>query len=139
MEWKEILSKVSTKGDVATVLLAGTVGFIGDVALSLTGVISPGTCAALAAAAGVGAKQGIQAGIEGRRSGRLAKAAAHDAVEKAQKAAGVLDREGLDVEARRLNRELLLFNEGLSDETQLAATTKQCLDALRNQPPRETK
>jgi len=54
LDWQRLLSKVSTKGDLATVLLCGTAGFVGDVLFSMTGFFSPGVYAGFAASAGPG-------------------------------------------------------------------------------------
>jgi hypothetical protein len=131
MDWKQILSKVSTKGDLATVLLAGTAGFVGDVALSLAGVISPGTCAVLAASAALGAKNGVQAGLDGRRARRTAIASREEQLRKTHIAIETLYEAGLNGEALRLRKEVDLFMKGLSDETELASVTKRCLDEYR--------
>ena len=119
-----VLSKVTTKGDLATVLIAMPVGFTADVLLSLGGVISPGTCAFLLASAALGAKKTVEAGIEERtkhRDGRqllqieskVKREETTKIEERAKKTIELLKRHELTEQAGAIERELELHQVGV--------------------------
>ncbi|MEU4338939.1 hypothetical protein AB0F59_30535 [Micromonospora lupini] len=58
----DVLDRVSSPGDMATVLLAGTAGFLVDAALNLVGFLSPGAAGIAAASAALGLKKALEAG-----------------------------------------------------------------------------
>jgi hypothetical protein len=149
----ELWKRVVTKGDLATVLIAGPIGFVGDIALSLTGLVSPGTCALLAASGALGIKNGIQAA----RSNGLSKSSAKEIgtssagaqppplIEKARTMQNNLDAlkasaasgpnaeatKSLDREIFVLGAELNLFEKGVSTEIALDAAIQRALNFYR--------
>jgi hypothetical protein len=127
LEWNELLSRISTKGDLATVLLCGTAGFVGDVALSLTGLFSPGVVAGLAASAGLGVKSGVDGFLEHRQN----RNDSSQGIEKAGKVITLLMGAGFAEDANRLERELTLARNGLSDLNTLSRVTEECLEHWR--------
>jgi hypothetical protein len=56
-ELKELFGKVSTPGDLATVLIAGTAGLLVDGALNAVGFLEPGEVGLSAAAGALGLKK----------------------------------------------------------------------------------
>jgi hypothetical protein len=60
-ELGKLIGDVSSPGDLATVLLAGTVGFVIDAGLSVFGFLSPGQTGILAASSALGIKKAWQA------------------------------------------------------------------------------
>lgn len=57
----DLLSKASTKGDVAVVLVAGTAGLLLDAGLNIIGFLSPGTVGVTFATGSLGLKKTVEA------------------------------------------------------------------------------
>ena len=58
---QQILNKVSTPGDLATVLIAGTAGYIVDAGLNAVGFLEPGLVGAFSASGALGLKKSVEA------------------------------------------------------------------------------
>ena len=67
---KDVLSQATSKSDVATILLAGTAGFIADAALGFGDVFSPGIAGCLSVCGALGIKRAWESVVE-RRLERL--------------------------------------------------------------------
>jgi hypothetical protein len=66
MSAADLWKRVATRGDLATVLVALPIGFIGDLLLLGAGVVSPGVGALLTASVALGIKNGIQSSFSPR-------------------------------------------------------------------------
>ena len=126
--WNALVRKITTPGDLATVLIAAPVGFVADVALSLTGLISPGVVGLLAASTALGAKKGIEATVQ-HSKGR--DRASVPIKEKATAAIDLLRENELEIEADAIVRELKLYESGLSSEKQLDDVIDKGISAYR--------
>lgn len=147
---QELWKRVATRGDLATVLIAGPVGFVGDIALSLTGFVSPGTCAVLTASTALGVKNALQSRLvavkadQENRSGNEmlpisssysdARRRAHRLYEKLVNNSKRMDgkNETLASEAAKLEVEIGLHEDGLSDDQTLSAAIERGLEVYRS-------
>lgn len=145
----ELRKQIATDGDLATVLIAGPIGFVGDIGLSLTGLVSPGTCAVLTASTALGLKRWFQAakrslsrpdedismaGAPDKKSGR----------ELREKTERLLRRSWDDwhnntseegeppAELATLRAEMELFDDGLSDVSDLKSAFDKALIYYRS-------
>jgi hypothetical protein len=64
----DVLGRTRTKGDVATVLIAGTAGYLVDAGLNSVGFLEPGIVGIVSASGMLGLKQGVEALAENRRA-----------------------------------------------------------------------
>jgi hypothetical protein len=166
MDWKDIADRISTRGDVATVLICGTAGFVVDAVLLPMGM-PPGTVATLAAAGGLGVKNAVQAGFAATRGKRDARREAQDeraarreaqiareysmkeraktAKERAETALTLLQKSSPQAasnaprfgrEIDRLKKELELFDLELTTDIKLQEVTDDCLRVYRDGPTR---
>lgn len=147
----DISKRIATRGDLATVLLAAPIGFVGDVALSMTGVISPGACALLTASTALGIKSGIEASLSRGRRAEAEPPPAGPATPRQEligRAEALLirmnemtsvsfgedrhaDWEAAQEQVRRLNEELDLFRRGVTDDQTLAEAVAKALKFFR--------
>jgi uncharacterized membrane protein YhiD involved in acid resistance len=63
----KVFDKASTTGDIATVLVFGTAGFLVDAGLNAVGFLEPGVVGITAASGALGVKKSIEAALTGRR------------------------------------------------------------------------
>ncbi|HET7160591.1 MAG TPA: hypothetical protein VFI62_16445, partial [Burkholderiales bacterium] len=64
--FKQLLSTLTTPGDTATVLLAGTAGFVLDAGLNIVGFLEPGYVGFTFATTALGVKRAWEAGRQQR-------------------------------------------------------------------------
>ncbi|MGX1151428.1 hypothetical protein [Bradyrhizobium ottawaense] len=130
---KDLTSKIATKGDLATVLIAAPVGYGLDLALSLTGIISPGTFGLLAASSALGTKQLIQSGIERRRNVPALPPPPPISVKaKAENAIRLLNSKGYDLESKRVQNALELYENSLLDDAGLQQRIDDTIKRFQN-------
>lgn len=136
MTIKEVWDKAKTKGDVATVLIFGAAGFVVDAATTLHGVISPGYFAGSAAAAALGAKNGIEAWADSSKRKKTERSLADTAKTRAERAVAELgSNPALRKEVTRLENEIVLFEKGFSSIEQLEKATEEFFNAYRKSDP----
>ncbi|SIO50014.1 hypothetical protein SAMN05443247_06607 [Bradyrhizobium erythrophlei] len=124
-------SKFTTRGDLATVLIAAPVGFAADIVLTLGGVISPGTFSLLTASAALGAKNAIQAGIEKRKE-RRSRRPTIPIEQRARTTIDLMRENGLEAEARAIETELQLYKKGVeATDKDLNAAIERATNAYR--------
>jgi hypothetical protein len=132
MDWDKLVNKVSTKGDMATVLIFGTVGFAVDALSSLHGMISPGYFAGLAASGALGAKNAMEAAWASHAKKQSLKDRHDSTIRRAEILVQELGSEGfLSTQQNKLQRDLALLDKGLITIEELEATITECLDAYR--------
>src|ERR1700726_158618 len=117
-DFRELLRESEGAGDTATILVAGTIGFVVDAALSVHGAFSPGTVGTLSAGGALGLKKGLQGKITTRRS----RARAKDVIKLLAKGGDPDDHPG----AKRIGEELRLNERKLTD----AATLDRAVAAV---------
>lgn len=111
MEWEKLFDIAKdNKGDAATILICGAVGFVGDAVSTLHGVISPGYFAGVAASGGLGVKKLISARLDSRRSEDSAQLRGPNAKAKAEQLLSLTAEElRLQSDRERLRRSMKLF------------------------------
>ena len=130
-ELKTVLGKAETKGDVAVVLGAGTVGFVVDALASVHGVFSPGTVGALSATGALSAKKGWEARREAKRAQVVAAKAlknVHEARARAERLVEHFARREYNEGVRVLTEQLALRQQNLIDDEEL----EQAVEDARN-------
>jgi threonine dehydrogenase-like Zn-dependent dehydrogenase len=128
---KNALGKAETKGDVAVVLGAGTLGAAIDLIVSAHGAPSPGVVSALSASGALAAKKGWEA----RKDAKRAKKAAEDALGKvkeaparAQRILDFFEQQGYDNGVEVMHTQLDWHTQHIIDDEQL----DQAVEAARN-------
>jgi hypothetical protein len=114
---KALLDKASEPGDMATLLIFGTIGFVGDAALHLVGFLSPGYCGIATATAALGVKKSIDASRSRWRFKRLEEQRWREQLERALHLSKLFAETRPDL-APAVDRELrLLENRGTDVES----------------------
>jgi hypothetical protein len=132
MDWDKLVNKVSTKGDMATVLIFGTVGFAADALSSLHGLISPGYFAGLAASGALGAKNAIEAGWTWYTTRKAVKSKHANTIHGAEVILRELQTAGLFATQQiKLQCDLDLFGKGLITIEQLEVTVFESINHYR--------
>jgi hypothetical protein len=142
----ELMKRVATKGDLATVLLAAPIGFVGDILLSLTGIISPGACAVVTASTALGLKNAVHAALSSKASApepRVHELADANQLRRSKKLVYALRQELEKAEVKeleplyeyeqRLTKEINLFEDDLSTESTLEMATSEALEFYRGE------
>jgi hypothetical protein len=130
-DFKEILDKVSDPWDLATVLIVGTAGFLVDAGLNAIGFLSPGQVAITAASGALGAKKAADAVRAKTREQRAAEQKRTAAIDRADKLAKLLEREGYSRLAERVKSEVKLFQDGITEVDDLAQTIGEAIQEYR--------
>lgn len=128
---KATLAKAETKGDVAVVLGAGTVGFVVDGLLSGHGLFSPGVVSGLSATGALSAKKAWDSVREAKRAKKAAAKALEkvtDAVARAEKLQVFFTERGYEVGVQEMVVHLDLRKQGLIDDARLYQATEAALD-----------
>jgi hypothetical protein len=103
-----ILERASSPSDTATILIAGTAGFMLDAGLNVIGFLSPGHVGIAAASAALGVKKAIEAGVQpGRDRNR--------ALTRARKLRAFLVSNGPMYLIAPVDREIALLEAGVTD------------------------
>jgi len=126
-DYKALLAEVSTPGDMATVLLVGSAGFVVDAGLNAIGFLSPGAVGVTAASGALGIKKSYEAG----RKTRMARWQAQAAQERASKAMRYLERTNFSNGKIRLRAEIDLHRDGVTDDASLDLAVNEILAAYR--------
>jgi hypothetical protein len=124
---KDLLGQASSPGDMATILLAGTVGFVLDAGLNAVGFLSPGYTGITAATTALGLKKGWQA----TKAKRKQLAAAKHSARNAQSFLEYLEKGNHHSLAARIQEELELYDRGLIDNEGLQAVIVSVIEELR--------
>jgi hypothetical protein len=132
-ELKKLLEQVSDPADAATVLIAGTAGFLVDAGLNVVGFLEPGYVGITAAAGALGVKKAAQAGLAKRRE-QKAREQNREAEKKRAKELRTLlsDEEKYQDLAQRLQQELKLFEAGIIDAEELKASVNEIVKGYRD-------
>jgi hypothetical protein len=153
MSFNELSKRIATRGDLATVLIAAPIGFVGDIALGLAGIVSPGACAVLTASTALGIKNGVQAMLPSKPAAvdHAAFQMGKQAVDQSQSILGranALARSIASLRAdelpydlsdeatehlRRLESEIELFQQGITDENTFARAVNSALKFYRRE------
>jgi len=143
MEWvKELLVKVSTPGDIASILLAGTVGFVVDAGLDPFDFLSGPQTGIVAAGLALGVKKVAEAEIDRRREVEKAKRERellHDAAKRCREKADNLlkilnDDQGRQL-AHRLRKAIQLHDQQIIPDEDLQVIVKQITAQLMSASP----
>jgi hypothetical protein len=134
--FKELLDRASTSGDIATILLAATAGFVADAGLNFVGFLSPGTVGIASATAALGAKKAWQGARESRKERHVT--VSHEPIHPIHRAEE-LDRylriQGADGLPTDVYEEFIhdrdLYGHNLIDEAQLNSTIDTVVAEIR--------
>jgi hypothetical protein len=126
---KAILERASGPGDLATVLLAGTAGFFVDAGLNVVGFLEPGLVGITAASGALGVKKAVEARL-------LAVQAKQGERKRAARLLERLRRDANGVLADRLQREIELFDDGITGVEELRSRVDETLNEYRAAGPR---
>jgi threonine dehydrogenase-like Zn-dependent dehydrogenase len=136
---KNALAKAETKGDVAVVLGAGTVGAAVDLIVSAHGAPSPGVVSALSASGALSAKKGWEARKDAKRAARVADKALGKARDAATRAARLRDffaehryQDGLDAIGTQIEWHALEIIDDEQLEQAIQATRGEFLVWVKN-------
>ncbi len=137
--WKEILDQVSGPGDLATILIAGSVGYTLDAGLNFAGFMDPGVVGIIAASAALGVKKAIEAAQERRVHSAKATAertriALDDQASRAQRLVELFDSEGRTDLVARLKREILLLEADRRVPEAVTVAIDEIVDSYRHGP-----
>ena len=103
MDYKDLLGDLTSPGDTATVLLAGTVGFVLDAGLNMIGFLDPGYVGFTFASSALGLKRAWEAN-GGRKRAQVKK--------KGQRIRALMMQVDRGDLVQELDRELLLLEAG---------------------------
>ena len=107
MDIKDILGDLTSPGDTATVLLAGTVGFVLDAGLNVAGFLEPGYVGFTFASSALGLKRAWEANWGRKRALENHRKAVK---EKGQRIRAFMTKVGRNDLAQEIDRELLLLD-----------------------------
>jgi hypothetical protein len=131
-----LLKQASNPADMAVVLLAGTVGFVADAGLNLIGFLSPGVVGIAAATSALGVKRGVDAWRLRRQQLRAEHLLATDLLRRVEIIRLMLRADSTPHEAfGRLQREVELYEAGLSSIENLHEAVDEAVDWLRRGEP----
>lgn len=109
---RDLLKQTSEPSDIATILLAGTAGFVIDAGLNLVGFLEPGIVGLTFATTALGAKQAYAAASKNRKVRQAADRKRDEQIRKAKQLIEVFEGESrLDL-AQAVRRELKLLESG---------------------------
>jgi hypothetical protein len=131
---KDLLEKVSTRGDLATVLIAGTAGYLLDAGLNLIGFLEPGIVGVLSASGALGVKKAIEAGWERHPSEKYEQKALAQQKVRAARLMDLLEREGRNDLATKLRREINLIETGVITPEISSAAIDEVIQEYRISP-----
>jgi len=125
---RALLGDLSGPGDMATVLLAGSLGFTVDAGLNAVGFLSPGNVGITAASASLGLKKGWEAAWTQRSRGRRGRT-----LPPRHRAVRLLRRleESEEAASDRVKQDLDLFERGLIDGNALNSVIDEALNEIR--------
>lgn len=135
-DFKDVISKASSKGDVAVVLIAGTTGFLIDAGLNAIGFLQPGAVGITFASGALGIKRGIEAMTEKKRAKKIEKQEQdndkkqmEDKVENLKK---LLHKLNDNDPQETLDKDLELYNLGLLAKDEFETSLSQIVERIRN-------
>ncbi len=130
----KLFEKASSPGDIATVLIFGTGGFLVDAGLNAVGFLEPGVVGITAASGALGVKKAVESALTRRRERKALEQKRTNEKEKAGKLRALLgdDKRYSDL-AQRLERELKLFDSGIVEIDDLKANVDQIIRDYRSQ------
>lgn len=119
---RDLLKQASEPSDIATILLAGTAGFVIDAGLNVVGFLEPGIVGLTFATTALGAKQAYTAASKDRKARHAADKKRDEQIRKAKQLIEVFEGEQqLDL-SQAVRRELKLLESGaITDENAEAA------------------
>jgi hypothetical protein len=126
---KELFAQASSPGDTATILLAGTAGFVVDAGLNIIGFLSPGYVGVTSASAALGLKKAW----EGGRAAKRLRARAKKAVDRATALKDYLDGQGRTDLVIMLDQQLALHEAGVINAESLDQATDSVVVRLRSE------
>lgn len=123
----ELFEQVTSPGDAATVLLAGTLGLVADAGLNVVGFLSPGSCGVVAASTALGVKKGMEA--------RRARGSELSPAQRATKILGLAVELGL-ADVSELKNAIELHEQGVLSDAALSLSADELLAKYRDSPLR---
>lgn len=119
----QLFERASTPGDLATVLVFGTAGFLVDAGLNAVGFLEPGVVGITSASGALGVKKSIEAALTARRERKRERWKRIDEMEKveserraeikrAEELLTLLGNEALPLK-QRLELEIKFFQKGI--------------------------
>lgn len=135
-DFKDIMSKASSKGDVAVVLIAGTTGFLIDAGLNAIGFLQPGAVGITFASGALGLKRGIESITEKRRAKKIEKQKQvnykREIEDKVEHLKTLLDNLNDSTSKNILNEDFELYNLGLLSMEDFEASLSKIVEMIRN-------
>lgn len=132
-ELKKILEQVSDPADAATVLIAGTAGYLVDAGLNVVGFLEPGYVGITAAAGALGVKKAVDASLARRRERKAREQNRGDEKKRAKELLSLLgDEEKYQGLTQQLERELKLFEAGIIEVEELKARINEIVKDYRS-------
>jgi hypothetical protein len=112
----KIFDKASSPGDMATILIFGTAGFVLDAGLNVVGFLEPGYVGISAASGALGIKKAAEAALGRHRERKALEQRRWNEKKRARNLLGLLNKENRCPElVQRLQRELELFESEIVD------------------------
>jgi hypothetical protein len=127
---QDLFSQSTSKGDTATILIAGTAGLVVDAGLNLIGFLEPGVVGLGAASGALGLKKSWEANRAQRRAAKHGERA----VDRARALLAILREQQRSGLAAELEQELAYFEKDIIDDDGLDGAVRATLDKLRASP-----
>lgn len=132
-DFKDILSKTSSKSDVAVVLIAGTTGFLIDAGLNFIGFLQPGAVGVTFASGALGIKKGIEAFTEKKKIKKLeAKKLEEEKNELQTRIRQLLQLLKDETSIEILEEDYKLYNLGLLSKEDLEVSVAKIIQTIRD-------
>lgn len=125
----KLFEKASSPGDIATVLVFGTTGFLIDAGLNAVGFLEPGVVGITAASGALGVKKSIEATLAARRE---RKAQQRNRLAETHRAAQLRTLLRDDQLKQRLDSAVNLFESGIIDIEAFKVSIDEIVDAYRS-------
>jgi hypothetical protein len=134
---KDLLERITSKGDLAVFLLSSVAGYVVDALAHIHGLGSPGAVGGVAGTAGLGAKKGLEALLDFREASQYSLTDPLPPPEHAlpdttvDKARVLLTGDGHDDLASRLMSDRRLERDGLLSTTEFRETFDEVIAEYR--------
>jgi hypothetical protein len=129
---KDLLNKVETKSDLATVLIFGTSGFLLDAGLNVVGFLEPGLVGVAAASGALGIKKAAESALAKRSEQKEKEKRLDEETKRATELRALLgdDTTHQDL-AQRLELELKLSESNIIDADALKTSVEDIIKEYR--------
>lgn len=129
-EFKELLGQSKSRGDTATILIAGVAGLTVDAGLNAIGFMSPGAVGAASASGALGIKKSWEARKDAKETAREAariSAEVQQAGERARKLHRFFEERDYRAGVDFMSAQMALHKDGIIDDEQLHAAVEDAL------------